>query len=884
MPADFFQLTNRFLCNPRRNEAGCNKSLQWTDPHIIAQLPRFVQTAFPACISARGAVSKLMMWQMSNTFSARLVPSPFAELVSEIQHRSHAENELAYVAVANFYRQQGVKQYSAFDDPQGYAVSPPSVPYLKALFTDYTTAQHIYIEHDIASLLATVLKGNHTFDVLKHMGGVKDEKIINAAYTVLNEDEEVRGHSLATRESMDFVEDMFEGIQQGLKDSNHPPIQFFYTDSPQSELFITIAGYLSIKHIPVERSFHESINQSQARNVQPVTDWADLPCFERTVDIPTVLVSDSLLIEEGASDILADVLNSICASQLYLVAIGIKTEQLPGKPLCVDVIQLRTKQGIYCFEVTALASRSDFLPSLRSILTNQSIIKIGHSIRQTLQTIADMFMLPEIGHMLKAQNAPILDLGKYVKLKGALDDPSAWIQEIAGSTKGYPPEDAETPGYRYPWSSTPSSEQINFLFLEINCQLQIFISLCQCDFTGLPLLPGQAMTDGQLVTLVQGCKPVAEGSIVGQHVGYLNAVMDAAGKTNKLNISLTRSLIVISKTLKWIFNHGARAVVNTSQLHPRGAIAPVMINTVARTFSVPAPPSSFDDGVEFSPTTDQTSPPLVFEHWSESMAEGSGDHSDSNSEFESEEDPHTQLVFGLLNPNAMQHDDIMDGIEADWGSGGNQSSDPLLQGVSTQMLMDGWMDEFNFVTLGVIKEWREVERAQLARRARCMVERCAEVFPSRAAEDVVRPRLEASAAGIACRRGNETRLEAIGVEEPDVLMENLVDTVAILQNSETLPTRIFDDTFHFMDRLLRLLSKKHSAFKAFAHDFSEAIFIRDKSDEAAVRAVLEKHGVDWQYTKRAKAKALNQRIRRYIPQRQILLKRLETLFDAYTDM
>jgi hypothetical protein len=47
MPADFFLLTNRFLCNPRRAEPGCNKSFQGTDPHIIAQLPQFVQTAFP---------------------------------------------------------------------------------------------------------------------------------------------------------------------------------------------------------------------------------------------------------------------------------------------------------------------------------------------------------------------------------------------------------------------------------------------------------------------------------------------------------------------------------------------------------------------------------------------------------------------------------------------------------------------------------------------------------------------------------------------------------------------------------------------------------------------------------------------------------------------
>lgn len=58
---------------------------------------------------------------------------------------------------------------------------------------------------------------------------------------------------------------------------------------------------------------------------------------------------------------------------------------------------------------------------------------------------------------------------------------------------------------------------------------------------------------------------------------------------------------------------------------------------------------------------------------------------------------------------------------------------------------------------------------------------------------------------------------------PDILMENLNESFSLLEGSEVLPTRVLDDAFHFMDRLLRLLSKKHSAFKAFAHDFSEAI-------------------------------------------------------------
>jgi hypothetical protein len=65
------------------------------------------------------------------------------------------------------------------------------------------------------------------------MGGVKGEQIFTAAYTVINEFEEVRGHSLTLTKSLEFVKDMFAGIQQGLQDSQNPPTQILYTDSPQ---------------------------------------------------------------------------------------------------------------------------------------------------------------------------------------------------------------------------------------------------------------------------------------------------------------------------------------------------------------------------------------------------------------------------------------------------------------------------------------------------------------------------------------------------------------------------------------------------------------------------------------------------------------------------
>ncbi|KAF8146564.1 hypothetical protein K438DRAFT_1944507 [Mycena galopus ATCC 62051] len=397
MPTDFFLLTNRFICDDRRKDLpGCGTNHQGTDPHIIARLPRFVQVAFPAYISACGAVSKLMMAQMSNTFAARFGPAPFSELVSEIQHRFHADGELMYLSAADFYRRTNVKSFSAFDDPQGYAASPPSIPYLKGLFTDNVSAYRIFIERFIASLSLTVAAGDHTFQLLKYMGDLKGEQLFIAAYTLLNEFEEVRAHSLTQTKSLAFVKELFERIQEGLKK-------------------------------------------------------ADLPILETTPGIPTTIISDSMEIEDEASDILVDIIAP--TSSLSLIALAVKTcPRKEGSPH-LEMVQLRTQDMIAVFEVSALTSRSEILPSLQAILTNPSIIKIGHSIRESLQTISDAFSLPEIATLAKAKNAPILDLGKYAKLKGVVDDPSASLSALSGLVLQ---KSFSLPYHLlYPWSLAP---------------------------------------------------------------------------------------------------------------------------------------------------------------------------------------------------------------------------------------------------------------------------------------------------------------------------------------------------------------------------------------------------------------------------------------------
>jgi hypothetical protein len=121
-----------------------------------------------AYISACGAIDKGVMSQMCNTFATWFRPSPFSEMMAELQCKHHAELELMYLDAAHHYGLHGALQvpsFSTFSDKLRYAASPPSVQYLKAMFTDWVSAHRVFIEHAQACLPANIMKVDHTFDV-----------------------------------------------------------------------------------------------------------------------------------------------------------------------------------------------------------------------------------------------------------------------------------------------------------------------------------------------------------------------------------------------------------------------------------------------------------------------------------------------------------------------------------------------------------------------------------------------------------------------------------------------------------------------------------------------------------------------------------------------
>ena len=103
-------------------------------------------------------------------------------------------------------------------------------------------------------------------------------------------------------------------------------------------------------------------------------------------------------------------------------------------------------------------------------------------------------------------------------------------------------------------------------------------------------------------------------------------------------------------------------------------------------------------------------------------------------------------------------------------------------------------------------------------------------------------------------------------------------------HNSSLPTRVFDDIFHVQNRLLKTLSKMHSAFNSFARELSQVMLIEDVDDRRAVEEVLARKGKTWEQMMYSNPDNLHRCVRRFCPPPNILVPQLQALISSWQDV
>ncbi|KAF9001636.1 hypothetical protein BDZ89DRAFT_1050403 [Hymenopellis radicata] len=364
---EYFLLTNQFRCDSRRkgNDSGCGKSFQGTDSWILAQLPRNWQHEFPAYLTARGAVDKVLMSTTLALFSGRFGSGPLSELLSELRHLDHSNRELIYLSIYSHEREildlPPATPFSAFDDKSRYAGTRPSPRYCKAVFTEWMRAHTVLFDRVIASLPGRCLRGDHTFktkQVIKSLALLLGVPTFIAMYTTVNEFEETRKQALTPTKRLNILDTYHKEISSGLAAHGHEPTEFMYTDNAQV--------------FTAELAFHEAATPSLSKGVKHIVldPYSNLPLLALP-DRTRVHYYDSFdLIDAACENLLPDDMMTNEGTRYILgfdleYEVGTTGQGGPGAvpratSAAVDVVQFATDSDIYVFKF--FIPKPPFLP------------------------------------------------------------------------------------------------------------------------------------------------------------------------------------------------------------------------------------------------------------------------------------------------------------------------------------------------------------------------------------------------------------------------------------------------------------------------------------------------------------------------------------------
>lgn len=166
----YYIMSNRMKCD------NCQTTFLAHDTRIIAKLPLYVQSKFPAWLTARSGIDMELVAMTRTLFSEGFGPAPLANMLKENHTRKYHLLKREYLSFVKYKRQSGsviydgvVEEFGAFDDKKGYNGYVPSAPYLTELFLAYMSHIRIFLDKAVMKRDATILKVDHSFKVRKKL-------------------------------------------------------------------------------------------------------------------------------------------------------------------------------------------------------------------------------------------------------------------------------------------------------------------------------------------------------------------------------------------------------------------------------------------------------------------------------------------------------------------------------------------------------------------------------------------------------------------------------------------------------------------------------------------------------------------------------------------
>ena len=469
----------RYECtDSAKHETKKIRTYMSTDGKIIRQLPEYLQSQFPAYLTAKSGLSKTVGDLYRLCIQNSVGPKRFQKILRVLHQLKHSRLELQYLQAAisrksdptlkkvftnskTHQRKDKIVPFSKFDDRSKYAGHFPSAQYLRLFYTAYIAEIRHLIDKQMQVLDGIYLKGDHTFKIIKLISKVNGAPIFAALYTVCNEYEEVRLQFLVPTKALSHLRYAFEAMWNVYELYGYEHPQIFFTDNVQGD-----QSFL-IKVMP---SLLINVNQVTEKEPRPILNTRSYPLLEIPKD--DVMVKCIRGFEEIELEIKKTFLDKRTPQILEdgrtvyePMVIGFDCEwpfsrrDGPGK---IATIQVADHEAIL---VCCVSGLQELPPFMISLLADENIMKVGRNVGGDLAKVERDFKTGCKGGR---------ELGELCRRKGVISDGRISLAQICEAVLEHTllKEEEVRLGA---WSASQlSQEQINYAALDAWASLKIY--------------------------------------------------------------------------------------------------------------------------------------------------------------------------------------------------------------------------------------------------------------------------------------------------------------------------------------------------------------------------------------------------------------------------
>ncbi|KAI9249771.1 hypothetical protein BDA99DRAFT_217405 [Phascolomyces articulosus] len=421
----FYIMSIRYKCSNDK----CTVTMNAHDDHVLSQLPEYLQAEFPAYLTHRCAVSKLvgdlLRASVQNGMGINRVQAVLREFHNlryaklHLQYLDSLKHRQTYPTHEDLIDRRDPKfqyaPFSAFDDRNGYAGYIPSAGYLRNVYTSMIDQLRPLIDKELMILGGLILKGDHSFKVPNHMAKLGGSAAFTALYTICNEYEEIRMQLLVPTKALVHIEGPLKEMISSYKFYGHPEPELFFTDNVKGDQGTLERTITSLKQ-PIDQ-----LNSDRTSSINQ--DTSDTIYLELPDHVSVHLIDEYSCIPHAVQSIC----NYVQGPRRQVV-VGFDCEwkfnpitYTTGK---VSLVQVACKNDVWLFRINTTAP---FPASLSSLIEDPSILKVGRNVKGDLKKLQRDYRISWNG---------ALELGSFCRRRGAIGRGTLGLSAICVAVLG----------------------------------------------------------------------------------------------------------------------------------------------------------------------------------------------------------------------------------------------------------------------------------------------------------------------------------------------------------------------------------------------------------------------------------------------------------------